>query len=276
MTKVAAIQMVSSANVSENLEMAGKLIGDAVAKRSEFVTLPENFPFMGRHERDKFKIVEQPGTGVIQDFLAGQARRHHIWLLGGTIPVVATDPTRLRAASLLYAPDGQCAFRYDKIHLFDVLVNEATEEYYNESATIEAGDDVTVADTEIGKIGVSVCYDLRFPELYRNMLSHDVQIIVVPSAFTATTGEVHWEVLLKTRAVENLSYVVASNQGGAHIDHRATWGHSMIIDPWGNILDCIISGEGMAIADIDLQRQEVLRKNFPVLEHRKLNYQLIK
>lgn len=276
MTKIAAIQMVSSAKVSENLEMAGKLICDAVEKRSEFVTLPENFPFMGGNERDKLKIVEQPGTGVIQDFLAGQARRHHIWLLGGTIPLVATDPNRLRAASLLYTPAGQCAARYDKIHLFDVLVNAAKDEYYKESATIEAGDDLTVADTAIGKIGVSICYDLRFPELYRDMLSHEVQIIAIPSAFTATTGEVHWEALLKARAVENLSYVVASNQGGVHVDNRATWGHSMIIDPWGNILDCVISGAGMAIADIDLQQQEVLRKNFPVLEHRKLNYQLIK
>ena len=275
MTKVAAIQMVSSADVSENLETAEKLIGEASAQGAEFITLPENFPLMGLKEQDKLRIAENPGTGIIQGFLARQSSRHHIWLLGGTIPLEADDPHRVRAASLLYNPDGKCAARYDKIHLFDVLPSEHTEEYYKESATIEAGDDTGVVDTGIGKIGLSVCYDLRFPELYRNMLNHGVQIISVPSAFTAKTGEAHWETLLRARAVENLSYVVASNQGGMHANHRATWGHSMIIDPWGKMLGCVVSGAGMAIADIDLQRQMALRKNFPVLEHRKLNYQMI-
>ncbi len=268
--KVAAIQMVSSDKVTENLDTAGHLISEASNKQCEFITLPENFPMMGLDERDKLQIIEKPGSGPVQEFLSDQARQHGIWLLGGTIPLVANNPDRMRATSLLYNPAGECIARYDKIHLFDVLVDESTDEAYQESGTIEAGDNITVANTAIGSIGLSVCYDLRFPELYRNMLKQDVQIITVPSAFTAITGEAHWEVLLRSRAIENLSYVIASNQGGKHANDRETWGYTMIVDPWGKILDCVKQGAGIAIADIDLEEQSRLRKTFPVLEHRKI------
>jgi len=270
MTKVAAIQMVSSDKVAENLDTARQLIAEATRQQCKFMTLPENFPLMGLDERDKLRIIETPGTGPIQDFLAAQARQYNVWLLGGTIPLVAHNPDRMRAASLLYNPAGECIARYDKMHLFDVLVDESTDEAYLESGTIEAGETVTVANTAIGTIGLSVCYDLRFPELYRSMLKQNVQIITAPSAFTAKTGADHWEVLLRSRAIENLSYVIASNQGGRHINNRETWGHSMIIDPWGNILDCVEEGAGIAVAEINLKEQARLRKTFPVLEHRKI------
>jgi nitrilase len=178
---------------------------------------------------------------------------------------------KVRPACLLYDPEGKCIFRYDKIHLFDVTVDEDSEESYQESSTLEAGDEIVVAETPLGNIGMSICYDLRFPELYRAMHKDDVNIITVPSAFTATTGETHWDSLLRARAIENLCYVIASNQGGQHINDRETWGHSMIIDPWGEILDCVEKGPGFAIADIDLEKQKTLRRNFPCLEHRQLN-----
>ena len=202
-------------------------------KGQNFLLLPENFPLMGHEEQDKVAILEPFGQGPIQDFLSKQSQRHGIWLMGGTIPLQASVANKVRATCLLYDPEGQCSSRYDKIHLFDVTVDEDSEESYQESNTLEAGNEIVVAETPFGNIGMSVCYDLRFPELYRAMLEYDVDIITVPSAFTATTGEAHWESLLRARAIENLSYVIASNQGGKHINDRETWGHSMIIDPWG-------------------------------------------
>ncbi len=268
MIKVASIQMISTADVDENLKSTSDLIAQAAEQGAEFLLLPENFPFMGHEEHDKVAILEPFGQGPIQDFLSGQSQKHGIWLMGGTIPLQASDVNKVRPACLLYDPQGKCTHRYDKIHLFDVTVDE---ESYQESNTLEAGNKIVVAETPFGNIGMSICYDLRFPELYRAMQKSDVNIITVPSAFTATTGAAHWESLLRSRAIENLCYVIASNQGGKHINDRETWGHSMIIDPWGNILDCVEKGPGFAIADIDLEKQKNLRRNFPCLEHRVIN-----
>lgn len=271
MTRIAAIQMVSADNAGANLKSASDLIRQAVADHAEFLVLPENFTLMGQHEQDKLAVKEPFGHGPVQDFLSKQAQRHQIWLMGGTIPMQASVPDKIRAACLLYNPQGECVARYDKIHLFDASVNGGNETY-NESTTIEAGNEITVAETPFGNIGMSVCYDLRFPEIYRNMLNLDVNIITVPSAFTATTGKAHWETLLRARAVENLSYVIAPNQGGRHINDRETWGHSMIINPWGDILAVVEQGEGVACADIDLEQLKTLRNNFPTLKHRILDY----
>lgn len=270
MINVAAIQMVSTDTVAENLEVAQKLIAEAVSNQAKLVTLPENFPLMTKEDADRLAIVEPFGTGSLQSFLSEQAKQHQIWLLGGTIPLQSPVPDKVLAANLLYSPQGECMAHYDKIHLFDVLVDETNQESYKESNTFEPGNSVIVAETDIGNIGLSVCYDLRFPELYRKMHDNNVQIITAPSAFTATTGEAHWESLLKTRAIENLCYVIASNQGGLHANGRETWGHSMIIDPWGSILASVGKGPGVAIATIDLAKQAKLRNMFPTLEHRKL------
>ncbi len=271
MTKVASLQMISTADVGANLQAASELIAQAANQGAKFLLLPENFSLMGHEEHDKVAILEPFGQGPIQGFLSEQSRKYGIWLMGGTIPLQASVADKVRAACLLYDPEGKCTFRYDKIHLFDATVDEESEESYQESNTLEAGNEIVIAETPFGNIGMTVCYDLRFPELYRAMLKNDVNIISVPSAFTATTGVAHWEPLLRARAIENLCYVIASNQGGQHINDRETWGHSMIIDPWGDILDCIEKGPGFAIANIDLERQKTLRRNFPCLEHRKFN-----
>jgi nitrilase len=234
------------------------------------VTLPENFPLMGKEDADRQAIKEILGRGPIQQFLSEQAEQQQIWLLGGTIPLESNNPDKVYPASLLFNPKGECVAHYNKIHLFDVLVDESSDESYRESDNFEPGNEVVVANTDIGNIGLSVCYDLRFPELYRKMHDDNVQIITAPSAFTATTGEAHWESLLRTRAVENLCYVIASNQGGTHVNERETWGHSMIVDPWGTILVSVEKGAGVAVADINLEKQAKLRKMFPALEHRKI------
>lgn len=262
--------MVSTDRLEENLIQAETLIQQAVDQQASFITLPENFPLMGKEDADRLALAEALGTGPIQDFLSKQASQHGVWLLGGTIPLQTEKSGKVFAASLLYGPDGARQAHYNKIHLFDVMVNESNGESYQESATFEPGTEVVVASTDIGNIGLSVCYDLRFPELYRRMHRDAVQIITAPAAFTATTGEAHWESLLRTRAVENLCYVVASNQGGRHANGRDTWGHSMIVDPWGHILDCIEHGPGIATASIDLDKQAKLRSMFPALQHRKL------
>ena len=270
-TRVAAIQMVSGSDVDVNLGNAAGLIDRAVADRATFLLLPENFAIMGRTEQDKLSVMEPFGQGPIQSFLAEQAHTHGIWLMGGTIPLRADVPGKVRAGCLLFNPGGRCVSRYDKIHLFDVAVGSEARDIYNESATIEGGTEVTVASTPFGHIGMSVCYDLRFPELYRRMHKDHVDIITVPSAFTATTGRAHWEILLRARAVENLCYVIASNQGGHHPDGRETWGHSMVISPWGEVLAMVENGAGLACADIDPGHVQELRKRFPSLSHRKIN-----
>lgn len=269
-TRVAAIQMVSGDNVEANLRSAADLIGRAVADHATFLLLPENFALMGHNEEDKLRVMEPYGQGPIQSFLAGQARTHGIWLMGGTIPLKADAANKVRATCLLLNPEGKCVARYDKIHLFDVAVGNSAQDIYNESATIEGSTEIMVANTPFGNIGMSVCYDLRFPELYRRMHESNVNIITVPSAFTATTGKAHWEFLLRARAIENLCYVIASNQGGRHMNNRETWGHSMVVSPWGEILATVAQGEGIACADIDLEQLQALRDRFPSLTHRKI------
>jgi nitrilase len=269
MTKIAAIQMASGTNVSANLIEAGRLISDAARAGARLVVLPENFAIMGMHENDKVKIRENDGAGTVQNFLSEQAAKHKIWLIGGTIPLSCGDEKHVRAACLVYDDKGQRVSRYDKVHLFDVHI-DISSETYNESETTEAGSKVVVVDTPFGKIGLAVCYDLRFPELFRKMVMQGAEIIVLPSAFTAITGKAHWEVLLRARAIENLSYVVASAQGGYHVNGRETHGDSMVIDPWGTVLDRLPFGSGFVIADIDIEQLHNIRRSFPVLQHRKI------
>jgi len=268
MTICAAIQMASSPNVSANLLSAGQLIAEAADAGAKLIVLPENFAIMGEHEQDKVKVREVEGEGPIQDFLSNTAKKHGVWLVGGTIPLVANADNKVRAACLVYNDQGEQVARYDKIHLFDVNV-PGTDEVYKESDSIEAGNHIGMVDTPYGKLGIAVCYDLRFPEFFRTAATEGVEILAVPAAFTAETGAAHWEVLLRARAIENQCYVIASNQGGFHINGRKTFGHSMIIDPWGVILDCYKTGTGFVRADIDLEKLEKMRQSFPVLQHRR-------
>lgn len=269
MSLVAAIQMASGPNVNANLIEAGRLIGDAVEAGARLVVLPENFAFLGQKESDKLAIAEEDDEGRIQDFLSQQAESNGIWIVGGTIPMHGKDGKRVRSACLVFNDKGQRVARYDKIHLFDVHIS-ASNESYNESETIEPGDQVVVIDTPFGRMGIAICYDLRFPELFRRMLDAGMQIIALPSAFTAITGKAHWEALVRARAIENLCYVVAADQGGFHVNGRETHGDSMIVDPWGQVLDRLPSGSGYIIAELDKNQVEKVRKNFPVTEHRRM------
>ena len=267
--KMAAIQMASGPNVGANLIEARRLINQAVRAGANLVVLPENFAIMGMKESDKVAIREPDGKGPIQDFLAEQAYKNNVWLVGGTVPLVANAPDKVRAACLVYDNRGKRVARYDKTHLFDVHIVD-TGERYIESETIEAGENIVVVDTPFAKLGIAVCYDLRFPELFRNMLEHQVEVVVLPSAFTAITGSAHWEILVRARAIENLCYVVAADQGGYHVNGRESYGDSMIVDPWGRVLDRLSSGSGFVMGEIDLHYLHNTRRNFPVLDHRKL------
>lgn len=269
MSRVAAVQMASGPNVNANLLEAARLIKQAAAGGAKLVVLPENFAIMGMSEYDKVKIREADGNGPIQDFLAEQASRHAIWLVGGTIPLAAHDPDRVNAACLVFDDKGNRVARYDKIHLFDVRITES-DEHYNESETIEPGGRIVVLDTPFGRLGLAVCYDLRFPGLFRRMSEEGVEIFVLPAAFTAITGKAHWDTLVRARAIENMSYMIAAAQGGYHANGRETYGHSMVVDPWGGILDSLPRGSGVVLADIDLNRLHDMRRSFPVLEHRKI------
>lgn len=269
MSRVAAIQMASGPNVSANLIEAGRLIASAADEGAKLVVLPENFAIMGMAEQDKVKIREADGNGPIQSFLANQAARHGVWLVGGTIPLTAENPHKIRAACLLYNPKGKRVARYDKMHLFDVSLEESSEKYI-ESESIEPGHQVVVVDTPFGRLGLAVCYDLRFPELFRAMIDLGAEIIAVPSAFTAITGRAHWETLVRARAIENLCYVIAAAQGGYHANGRETHGDSMIVDPWGVMLDRLPRGSGFVSADIERPRLQSMRRNFPSIYHRRL------
>ena len=268
-TKLAAVQMASGPNVNANLNEVGRLISLAVGAGAEFVVLPENFAIMGMKEQDKVKISEPLGDGPIQKFLSDQAKRHRIWLAGGTIPLKSSNPNKVRAACLLYDDKGEVKAHYDKAHLFDVHIYQSGENY-NESETIEPGDEIVVAETPFGKVGLAICYDLRFPEMFRSMADLGVDIIAIPSAFTAVTGKAHWETLVRARAIENLSYVVAAGQGGYHVNGRESHGDSMIVDQWGQVMDRLSSGSGFVIANYDREQLRKVRKTFPVLEHRKI------
>ncbi len=267
----AAIQMASGPQVPANLLTAERLIADAARGGAQFIVLPENFAMMGIDEADKLAIREPPGQGPLQDFLAEQARQHGVWLNGGTIPIESDDPQRVYAASLLYDPEGRQVARYDKMHLFDVELLDA-EERYHESGTTKSGQGTVVVDTPFGKVGMAVCYDLRFPELFRDLLDAGAEIILLPAAFTALTGKAHWEILVRARAIENLVYVVAAAQGGYHINGRATWGHSMIVDPWGNIIaELDSSAPGVALGEVRRDYLTSTRQSFPTIEHRRIS-----
>ncbi len=261
--KMAAIQMASGPYVAANLSEAERLIEIAVNQGAKLVVLPEYFAIMGFKETDKVAVREEEGHGPIQDFLKSMAKKHSIWLIGGSVPLVSNFPNKVRNSCLVYNDQGEQVARYDKIHLFGL---DLGNEHYHEEKTIESGDAIKVVDTPFGKIGLSVCYDLRFPELYRAM--QDVNIIVVPAAFTDTTGKAHWETLIRARAIENLSYVIAPAQGGYHLSGRETHGNSMIVDPWGVILDRLPRGSGVVIATMNPKYQASLRASLPALKHR--------
>jgi nitrilase len=263
--KVAAIQMASGPNVTGNLHEARRLIEKAVELGARLVVLPEYFPIMGIKETDKIAVREQAGSGPIQTFLSETARRHRIWLVGGSIPLAASTPDKVLNSCLVFNELGEQVARYDKIHLFNL---DLGNEQYHEARTIEPGNQVVVVDSPFGRIGLAICYDLRFPELFRAM--KDVDIIVLPSAFTETTGKMHWEPLVRARAIENLAYVVAAAQGGYHVSGRETHGHSMIVDPWGRILDQMSRGSGVVIGEINRGYQASLRASLPALGHRTL------
>ncbi len=269
MSVVACIQMASGPNIGANLLEAERLIQEAVSQKARLVVLPENFALMGNTETDKVEARETPGSGAIQTFLSEQSARHGIWLVGGTIPLQTEDDSKVRAACLVFDDKGCQAARYDKIHLFDVELVDSDEQY-TESETIEPGNEVVVIDSPFGRMGVAVCYDLRFPELFRQQLEAGMEILVLPSAFTAITGRAHWEVLVRARAIENLCYVIAPDQGGYHLSGRETYGHSMIVDPWGTVMNSLARGPGVVCADIELGRLQNARRNFPSIEHRRL------
>lgn len=264
--RIAAIQMASGPNVEGNLHEAGRLVTMAAKQGAKLVALPEHFAIMGMKDRDKVAVREAEGKGPIQQFLSDAAKKHKIWLVGGSVPLVASVPGKVRNSCLLYDDRGELVARYDKIHLFGL---DLGNEHFHEEATIEPGDEVVVANSPFGRLGLSVCYDLRFPELYRAM--KEVDIILVPSAFTETTGKVHWETLIRARAIENLAYVLAPAQGGYHVSGRETHGNSMIVDPWGVILDRLPRGSGVVIAGVNPLYQASLRKSLPALTHRTLH-----
>ena len=266
LARIAGVQMASGPNVTANLNEAARLIGMAVAQGAKLVALPEYFAIMGMHDIDKVKVREEEGKGPIQQFLAATARKHKIWLVGGSVPLVAGDEHKVRNSCLIYDDKGRLAARYDKIHLFGF---DMGKEHYSEQRTIEPGGEVKVIDSPFGRIGLSICYDLRFPELYRAM--KDVDIILVPSAFTETTGKAHWETLIRARAIENLAYVLAPAQGGYHLNGRETHGDSMIVDPWGVVLDRLPRGSGVVTAGINPDYARRLRKSLPALKHRTLH-----
>lgn len=263
--KVAAIQMASGPSVAANLEEAARLIEEAVAQQAKLVVLPEYFCIMGMKDTDKLAVREQPGDGPVQKFLGDTAKRFGIWLVGGSVPIASPEANKVFNSCLVYADNGELAARYDKIHLFGLQLGH---ERYAEEKTIKAGDKVVTVDSPFGRMGLSICYDLRFPELFR--LMNKVDIILAPAAFTAITGKAHWEVLVRARAVENMAYVIAPGQGGYHVNGRETNGDSMIVDPWGAVIARLPRGSGAVVATIDPEYQSSLRANLPALDHRTL------
>jgi len=264
--RVAAVQMASGPHVEANLKEAGRLIEIAAQQGARLIGLPEYFPIMGLRDDDKVKVREQPGKGPIQSFLSEAAKRHGVWIVGGSVPLVATVENKVRNSTLVYDDQGREVARYDKIHLFGF---EMGDERYSEQVTIEPGDSVVTFETPFARVGLSICYDLRFPELYRAM--GKVDLIMVPSAFTETTGKAHWETLIRARAIENLAYVVAPAQGGYHVNGRETHGDSMIVDPWGVVLDRLHRGSGVVVAGVNLAYLQRLRQSLPALSHRTLH-----
>jgi len=270
MAKLAAIQMASGPNIQANLDEVAKLISQAASQGAGLIVLPENFSQMPMNDNERVSNAEEIGSGRVQDFLRAQAKKTQAWIVGGTIPIKSDQANKAYSSSLLYNSNGEQLARYDKIHMFDVQI-EANNETYNESASTVAGDKVVVVDTPMGRLGLSVCYDLRFPELYRKMIDQGMELCAIPAAFTAFTGQSHWEPLIRARAIENQCYVIASAQGGYHVNNRQTYGHSMVVNPWGNVLGSVGTGTGVVITDFDRSVLETTRNKFQALNHRKLN-----
>ena len=265
MTRVAAVQMVSTPDVDQNLASARRLVAEAAATGATLVTLPEYWPIMGMNDTDKVRQAEPEGAGPIQDCMSALAREHGVWLVGGTLPLRSHESGKVLNTTLVYDPQGASIGRYDKIHLFGF--NKGSESY-DEARTIVPGESVGSFQAPFGRVGLSVCYDLRFPELYRAM--GECALIVVPAAFTHTTGSAHWEVLLRARAIENQCYVLASAQGGTHANGRRTFGHSMLVDPWGEVKDVLREGEGVVSGELDPAFLASVRESLPALKHRKM------
>lgn len=272
MNKIAAIQMNSSSDVTKNLGFAQQLLQEAANAGAQLAVLPEMFAFMGVDQQDKISVAEQFGDGLIQNFLAEQAKTLALWIVAGTIPILTSTQNKIFASSLVYDSTGTCVARYDKIHLFDVCLPNSCESY-QESYLVEAGHRIQVLDSPIGKLGLAVCYDLRFPELFRALFLRGAEIMVLPSAFTATTGSAHWQVLCRARAIENFCYFVGVNQWGTHNETRQTYGHSLIIEPWGQVLAEIQSGNGVITAEIDLSHLQKVRMSIPIEKHHKIHLQ---
>lgn len=267
--KVAAIQMVAGSNLDVNLQQAAALLGQAAKQGAELAALPEYFCMIGSKDTDKLSISEQSGAGKIQHFFASMARELNLWIVGGTMPIATNDSQHVRNSVLVYSPKGELAARYDKIHLFRF---DNGIERYDESHVLERGDqpisfELPSQDGHTWRIGLSVCYDMRFPELYR---TQEVDAWLVPSAFTYITGKAHWEILLRARAIENLAYVIAPAQGGIHPSGRRTWGHTMVIEPWGSVLSVLPEGEGVVMAELDIAHLKHHRQQLPALQHRVL------
>ncbi len=269
--KVAALQMNSGADLQANLDLTEQLLERAAADDCQLVALPENFALMPEHGQDKAKHAEEPGSGPVQDFLAEAARRHGLWIVAGSLPLVSPEiaARRVFGACPVYDPDGVQQAMYRKIHLFDVDL-ASNQESYRESASMYPGEDVVSVDGPFGRLGLTICYDLRFPELYRRLVDEGATLFTVPAAFTVTTGTAHWHTLLRARAIENLAYVIAPGQFGSHPDNRSTFGHSLICDPWGRVLAEQAAGNAVVSATIDLEQQAKLRRDFPVLANRRL------
>ena len=266
--KIAAVQMVSTPDVARNLEAANALVARAAAEGAELVVLPEYFCLMGRNDRDKLGVAEHPGSGPIQQMLAQAAKAHGVWLVGGTLPMaIEGNAERVTNTNLVYSPRGELAARYDKMHLF--RYDNGTEQY-DEGRVLAAGTEPVAFDAAGVRVGLSVCYDLRFPELYRALMQPPCDLLSVPSAFTYPTGAAHWEMLLRARAVENQCYVIAAAQGGTHENGRRTYGHSLIVDPWGEIVAIRREeGEGVVVAELDAARMASVRMQLPALAHRR-------
>jgi deaminated glutathione amidase len=265
--KIAAVQMVSSPDWPANRDAAARLVGQAAAAGAQLVLLPEYFCVLGRRDTDKLALAEAPGQGPIQAFLAALAQEHALWLVGGTLPVRVPGQDSVLNRCAVFDPDGKPAGHYDKIHLFAF---DNGRESYDEARTLSAGIEPVAVQAGTLRVGLSICYDLRFPELYRGLMQPPCELVCVPAAFTHTTGQAHWEVLLRARAIENQCYVLASAQGGTHPNGRRTWGHSMVVDPWGEVLDVLEEGEGFVMADLDLARLAEVRLQLPALRHRRL------
>jgi deaminated glutathione amidase len=267
MPRVAVLQMCSGPRVEANLESAAVLLEAAAAAGARLAVLPENFSFLGAAESDRLAVAESPGEGPVQHFLADQAKTLGLWIVGGTLPVLEPGDARPRAASILFDDQGRTVARYDKLHLFDVHV-PGSDEGYRESAGAAPGTGAVLAATPAGKLGMAVCYDVRFPELFRSLSDAGLEVISLPSAFTVPTGRAHWELLVRARAVDNLAFVLAAAQWGEHKGGRRTWGDSMIVDHWGQVLARRREGVGVVVADLDLEAQRDARRRFPLLTHR--------